>query len=383
MINHLSGMKENPLPIPYSREALMAECVQCGLPDEVPFSGLDRSHNCRMCRDYPTLRKKIGDPAALERDFETRMGEIRGRYPYDVVLGFSGGRDSSFVLSELVHRHRLKVLAITIDNGFLTELALRNIHEGVHRCGVAHEFIRPEPRQLAALYKMAIGTFGVPCVACYIAGYALLTKVASERGVPFGVHGRSRAQMYRFFSTRSLDPILPLTLSNLQPYSREVVLSGHRRLKRNLFLFLASRPRRLLTLGTSFWALLKDASPSMAVLSAMEHPTEFLGYFNFFSYGEKDVREGLGRLDWWEKSGGEPRPHFDCAIHSAAMWLHRKRQGYSFEAGELCYRLRAGELSAEEARDRLAHLPVDSEPPEEEIALLAMVAQVEEGNLRS
>ena len=46
---------------------------------------------------------------------------------YDCVLGFSGGRDSSYLLYYLVTVLNLRVLAFAVDNGFIPEQTITNV----------------------------------------------------------------------------------------------------------------------------------------------------------------------------------------------------------------------------------------------------------------
>ena len=58
------------------------------------------------------------------------MGEIleasRGTGAYDAIVAFSGGKDSSYTLKLLVEDYGLNCLAVTIDNGFISEGAFKN-----------------------------------------------------------------------------------------------------------------------------------------------------------------------------------------------------------------------------------------------------------------
>ena len=54
---------------------------------------------------------------------------------YDCVLGFSGGRDSAYLLYYLVKKLNLRVLAYHVDNGFVpeqTKLNTKNAVDALH-----------------------------------------------------------------------------------------------------------------------------------------------------------------------------------------------------------------------------------------------------------
>ena len=55
---------------------------------------------------------------------------------YDCVVGFSGGRDSSYVLWYVVKKLGLKAIAYSADNCYVPEVAMRNMkkHTGAGMC---------------------------------------------------------------------------------------------------------------------------------------------------------------------------------------------------------------------------------------------------------
>jgi N-acetyl sugar amidotransferase len=54
--------------------------------------------------------------------------------PYDCLIGVSGGVDSTYV-AWLVHQHGLRPLAVHLDNGWNSELAVKNIENIITRLG--------------------------------------------------------------------------------------------------------------------------------------------------------------------------------------------------------------------------------------------------------
>ena len=93
---------------------------------------------CNFCRDFEAklseLQRLQGQPQALARLVETVQAAGRGK-AYDCVVGLSGGVDSSYVL-HLVKEQGLRPLAVHLDNGWNSELAVANIHALVDKLGV-------------------------------------------------------------------------------------------------------------------------------------------------------------------------------------------------------------------------------------------------------
>lgn len=80
-----------------------------------------------------------------EMAFKDFLSQIRNKgHSYDCIVAFSGGRDSSFVLHQMVKKYDMKVLALTVDSGFITPEGYRNIEKSVSILGVDHVWLKNE-----------------------------------------------------------------------------------------------------------------------------------------------------------------------------------------------------------------------------------------------
>jgi N-acetyl sugar amidotransferase len=68
----------------------------------------------------------VDKPAALRELIENIRAAGKGR-PYDVVIGVSGGVDSSYLAYLVKNEFGLRPLAVHLDNGWNSELAVKNI----------------------------------------------------------------------------------------------------------------------------------------------------------------------------------------------------------------------------------------------------------------
>jgi hypothetical protein len=80
-------------------------------------------------------RQKVSGNQYLERLAEKIKREGRGK-PYDCLLGVSGGVDSTYVAYVAKTRLGLRPLAVHMDNGWDSELAVKNIEETLKRLGI-------------------------------------------------------------------------------------------------------------------------------------------------------------------------------------------------------------------------------------------------------
>jgi asparagine synthetase B (glutamine-hydrolysing) len=107
----------------YSGEIKLQRCIRCLLPETIPFISFNKQGVCNHCQDY----EKWGN----RTEGEDALAEILSKYRKrtgdpDCILGFSGGRDSSYGLYYLKKHQHMNPLTFIYDWGMVTDLARRN-----------------------------------------------------------------------------------------------------------------------------------------------------------------------------------------------------------------------------------------------------------------
>lgn len=101
-----------------------------------PWIVFDDTGRCSHCLQVDEFRKRWspdGNLAEFERLIDRIKVDGRGQ-DYDVVIGLSGGVDSSYLVYQ-AKRVGLRTLVVHVDTGWNSELAVKNIENIVHRCG--------------------------------------------------------------------------------------------------------------------------------------------------------------------------------------------------------------------------------------------------------
>ncbi|HEX6324112.1 MAG TPA: hypothetical protein VFZ36_10340 [Vicinamibacterales bacterium] len=113
--------------------APVRRCTRCILPATYPFITFDRDGVCNHCHEHVT-QVVAGREALLEAlaPFRSRDGSP------DCIVGFSGGRDSSYGLHLLKTELGMTPLAFTYDWGLVTDLARRNQARICGKLGIEH-----------------------------------------------------------------------------------------------------------------------------------------------------------------------------------------------------------------------------------------------------
>lgn len=117
----------------------MTICTKCIMDTTDPDIQFDDKGVCNHCHRYARLaEKRIVPQTERGKTLNALVSEMRevGRgKPYDCVIGVSGGVDSTYV-AWLVKDLGLRPLAVHLDNGWNSELAVSNIEKALKTLGI-------------------------------------------------------------------------------------------------------------------------------------------------------------------------------------------------------------------------------------------------------
>jgi N-acetyl sugar amidotransferase len=106
-------------------------CRRCVMDSNDPHIEFDANGICNYCKTFLARLRNESFVNNRTRNIDTIVAAIKqsGRgQTYDSIIGVSGGTDSSFV-AYLVKKHGLRPLAVHLDNGWNSELAVDNIQK--------------------------------------------------------------------------------------------------------------------------------------------------------------------------------------------------------------------------------------------------------------
>jgi glutamine---fructose-6-phosphate transaminase (isomerizing) len=113
--------------------ARLRRCTRCILPESYPFMEFDAQGVCTYCRRWRPIQPK-GEEALLRAVAPYRSQDGSP----DVIVAFSGGRDSTYGLHYLKKELGMHPVAFTYDWGMVTDLARRNQARICGKLGVEH-----------------------------------------------------------------------------------------------------------------------------------------------------------------------------------------------------------------------------------------------------
>lgn len=175
-------------PVPYRQCSV---CVLDTLDD--PWMRFDDQGRSHYYHEYTRAeRENVRTGVEAERLLERTVERIRhdGRgHDYDCIMGLSGGVDSTY-LAYLAKQLGLRPLAVHLDNGWNSELAVKNIENIVSRLGIdlyTHVIDWEEFRDLQLAYLKA-SVVDIEVLSDH-AILATLLRVAGQRGIKHVLSG--------------------------------------------------------------------------------------------------------------------------------------------------------------------------------------------------
>lgn len=168
-------------------------CVRCVMDTSDPDITFSEDGICNHCDHFDQNAHKIwfqgADGANRLEELIQRIKHQNRNKDFDCIMGLSGGLDSSY-LALLLQEFNLRVLAVHVDAGWNTELAVSNIEAIVNHCNfelVTHVVDWHDMRELQLSYlQSGISNQDVPQDHVF---FAVLHKQAMQRDCKYFMSG--------------------------------------------------------------------------------------------------------------------------------------------------------------------------------------------------
>jgi tRNA(Ile)-lysidine synthase TilS/MesJ len=317
------------------KEAAVKLCKVCLLPQGFPHISFDKEGVCDLCRAYKGKAEALVLRAEYKKRFERLVRDVAGKGAYDILMCYSGGKDSTYTLDILRRKYRLNVLAFTFDNGFIPERTYINIRNVVEKLGVDHIFFKPDFNIVKRLFAHTLKSCPYPaktlerasavCTTCMgMVKYSAL-KTAIEKAIPLIAFGWSPGQA-------------PITSSIIQ-LNTEMVSAMERALKAPMEKIAGGAVDRFF--------LEKSHYKSAAALPPLVHPLALL------EYNEKKILAHIKGLGWRLPKDVEMNAT-NCLLNPLADESHISAYGFHPYTLEIAAFVREGYMSRAEG---IRHLP--------------------------
>ena len=187
------------------------QCNTCVMDTSDPDIQFDERGVCNYCQNYMDRKEQfVPNKAAQKKQLEDLVQYCKRKgkgKAYDCVIGVSGGVDSTYV-AYLVKQLGLRPLAVHLDNGWNSELAISNIRNTLQKLNIElHTYVLDweEFRKLQlAFLKASTPDSEIPSDHAIV---ALMRKIANDENIPviWGVNFSSEAILPQAWSQGHMD----------------------------------------------------------------------------------------------------------------------------------------------------------------------------------
>lgn len=321
-------------------------CVRCVLSERFPGIAFDSSGVCNYCCDAGPIPDIKLRQNVLRHQLDQIIGEARSesKSEYQCVVAFSGGKDSSITLKLLTQHYGLRCIAVTVDNGFLSDQAIVNCRLIADALGVDHEFHRPNFSFMRRLYnEAATGGLQVAsatkrasaiCNSCISLINTHMMKLALRLGAPLVAGGYLGGQV---------------------PPGAGVMTFTHGGLVAARHAMDTVYEKRL---GAEAQFYMSLASIGAAV--ADDRLIRIINPLLAWPIPEEDIVAELSTLGW-RRPTDTGLNSSNCRLNDLGVLMHWRKHGFHPYEGELADLVRTGVMSREDALAKLDQLPTMSE----------------------
>jgi hypothetical protein len=309
------------------------------LSDNIPGVSIGDDGLCTLCAESRRRPEQAPPEGAQgEARFLAALKPRRRGSDYDCLCLYSGGKDSTFMLFVLARTLKLRVLALTLDNWFISPQTFTNIRTTLQRLEtVDHILLKPSwnlvQKSFRAGFSFERGTamgekaflVGHACLSCFGLISAHAGRLAIEKRIRNVVAGTTPGQM-RQKSLRDLNA----RYSSATAAFRGITLP--------LMQTLGRGDPELRSLFRVKWRELLWI-PRLNMVPFYEH----------VRYDERLVLETVERELAWVRPRDTDSCSTNCQLNALGIYVHRKKYGVSPYAIPLAHDVRMGLLSRDEA----------------------------------
>ena len=312
-------------------------CERCILPETFPGIRFDDKGICNHCRREETAIAKAPEKKEEYRDrLDKLIGIIKDTAPtYDAIMAYSGGKDSSYTLKLLRERYDLRVVALTLDNHFVSPVTWENIRRVTDNLEVDHIRFTPPWPIMKKVFSETAGKDIFPkptllrasavCTACIGIVKSLVLKTALEMSIPLVAFGWSPGQAPIQSAIMKTNPAL--TRQNQSALKKAFPSEINSGIDQYF-------------IPETYFEEYKDRFPHNI------HPLAF------FDYNEERIRTELDDIGWQAPTDTDTNSS-NCLLNAFANQCHIERNGFHPYVWEIANMVRQGVMDRDEGIENI------------------------------
>lgn len=311
---------------------ICSRCVMDTTALEITF---DDKGICNFCHQYDNVTTKDlyvdkGGEDRLNNLIEKIKKDGKNRQ-YDVLIGISGGVDSSYVAYLVKKVYGLRALAIHLDNGWNSELAVANVEHIVKKLEIDLSTYVLDWKEFkdiqTSFLKAAVSNIEIPTDHAI---WALLIKTAAKHKIPYIIAGNN------------------VVTESIMPES---------------WLYGSKDSKFIKSIHKQFGKLKLKTYPTLSTFDYVDYllirGIRWVPILNYIDFVKSDAKKLLiDELGWRDYGGKHYESIFTRFFHSFYLPV---KFGYDLRKSYLSALVCSGQMSREDALEELKQPPIDSD----------------------
>jgi hypothetical protein len=322
----------------------MKTCAKCLLPDTYPAIKFNNNGVCNFCVDYKPYNY-LGPEALRERISSILRDKKDRNSKYDCVISLSGGRDSSYLLYYFVIILKLKVVAYSVDNGFIPQQTLDNLRRMTQILKVdliveRHNYLQKCFKHYAASWcrRPSAATVGLLCTGCRLGLDLGLMNFLTKNRIPLKAVGGTPFEGMGFK--------LNLLKSNPESTSAGSIVLGY-------LSEIARNPKWLMNFHSLNYQA-KEYYYHFFKKISYQPQVNISPFHGYIKWNEKEIIATIqNELEWKKNPESESTWRGDCDIATIKNFLYKRMLGFNDKTDGLSCLIRDNQVRREEAVRRL------------------------------
>jgi N-acetyl sugar amidotransferase len=177
----------------------LKRCTKCLTPETHETIIFDENGVCNVCANIVHKDTQI-DWVQRKKDLGELIESYRGKYDYDCIIPFSGGKDSVWTLYYLVKEFNIKPLVVRFDHGFMRPNLEENVKKIQRELGIDFHTFTPNWKVVQRLMLQSFIEKGDFCWHCHTGIFSYPMQVAINYNVPLIFWGEPSAEYTSYYS---------------------------------------------------------------------------------------------------------------------------------------------------------------------------------------
>jgi hypothetical protein len=324
----------------------MNRCNKCILPATYPGIKFNEKGVCQYCTETPEKLNYVGLEPFVETINKYLLSKKDRNKKYDCLLGFSGGRDSTYLLYILTKELGMNVLCYSADHGYVPDVTKLNMKSATDILKSTlviepHDYLKKSIKHVLStwIHRPSLPMIETFCTGCKRGVESGTINFAKTNKIPVVIRGETPFEYphYRFnlMKLYSGQGWFPMILGYMA--------------------CVAKNPRWFLN-ATYVYTQVKDYLLFHDFKNNFrKHGLILLEpFFNNIKWDEKQVMSTIEKeLHWSKNPKSVSSWRTDCSIALLKLYVYNEILGFNDRTVGLSYLIRDGQITREAALKRI------------------------------